>query len=185
MTLEEAQAKITELNKDIQTKDGEIAGLNDKVKNAGKELSEDDMKKIEQKFYNQGFDKAKNQFEDDKKDYLKKDDVDKMLSDRDSKYRVKTELLKIGALNPEKAFVNLSEDEIASIGTDDFKLEDFKANHADDIVFKTDDKGQPPKNITKDNKKPKQTVTADSYKEMSPSEKAKMSSEDKLALLRA
>ncbi|RLA68950.1 MAG: hypothetical protein DRG09_06905 [Epsilonproteobacteria bacterium] len=180
MTLEEALVKITSLEGEITTQKVSIAELS---KNAGK-LSDEDQKKIEQKAYNQGFDKAKNQFEGEKKDLLKKEDVEKLLSERDHLFKIKTDLREMGVKNADRAMKMIDEDDLKSFGTDEFKTDDFKTKYGDVLIFAKDG-SNPPKVITKDNKLPDQKkVTSDSYGDLSPTEKAKMSPDEKLALLR-
>ncbi|MCK5743961.1 MAG: hypothetical protein KAH30_04430 [Caldisericia bacterium] len=182
MTLEEAQTKITELTDQLKDRDGKIVEF---TKNAGKQLSEDDLEKIRQKADNQGFDRAKKQFETEKKDFISKGDVDKMLEDRDHLFATKTELLKMGVKNVDKAIKVIDEDDLESFGTADFKSDDFKTKYEDSIVF-GEAGGKPPhKPFTKDNKKPPhETVTADNYDQLSEKERNNMSDEDKLALIK-
>ena len=179
MTLEEAEVKITELEGTISTQTEKIVGLE---KNAGK-ISDDELKKIEQKSYNQGFDKAKNQFEGEKENLLNKDDVEKMLSERDFQHGVQTELLKMGISSPKKALKIIDEDDLKTFGTDAFKVDDFKNKYSDVLVFKNEGGGNHTP-ILKDNReqeKPK--MTAEQYSELSKDERMKIDPEVRASLI--
>jgi len=177
MTIEEAEAAIAELEKTNKELTDEIAGLGTNVG-----MSDEDLKKLEQKLYNKGFDAARNKLEEDKKNYLLKDDVDKMLAERDKKFSVKTALMKMGIKSPDKALKVIEEDDYEAFGTEEFKVEDFKSKYEDVLVFAKESGGH--KNITKNNKIPEQKITSSTYASMSASEKSKMSAADKLALLK-
>ncbi len=179
MTLEEALSKITDLETVIAENKNTIAGLEE---NAGKVLSEDDLKKLEQKSYNTGFDKAKNQFESDKKDMIGKDDVEKMLNDRDLVYKTKTELLKMGVKNPDKALKMIDESDLQGFGGEDFKADEFKSKYEDSIVFKSEG-GTPPVVMTKNNNTPKEKMTAETYAGLSADERKAVSREERQALM--
>ena len=179
MTLEEAEAKILELEGTITTQSEKIVGLED---NAGK-LSDEELKKIEQKSYNQGFDKAKNQFDGEKANLLNKDDVEKMLSDRDHEHNVETQLLKMGIKSPKKALKIIDEEDFKTFGTDSFKADDFKNKYSDVLVFK-DEGGGSHTPILKDNRdeeKPK--MTAEQYSELSKEERMKVDPDIRASLI--
>ena len=175
MTLEEA---LAEIEKQKET----IAELQ---KNAGKNkgLSEDELKKIEQKAYNQGFDKAKNQFESEKEGLLKREDVEKMLSEKDNLYKAKSTLKELGIKNPDRALKLIDEDDMKNITADDFKADDFQKKYGDVLVFGDSKKTHTP--ITIENKHQEKTrVTAEDYAKMSASEKAKVTNEQRAEMLK-
>ena len=183
MTIEEAQAKIKELTDALEAKDGKLAELQE---NAGK-VSKEELEKIEQRAYNKGFDKAKNQFTEEKKGYVSKDEVEQLLSARDKAFKTQRELLKMGIKNPERAMKIIDEDDLAKFGTDDFKVDDFKSKYSDVLVFKAEDNTPPPSNkpFTKNNSTPAtKKLTAEEYAEMSKEERAKLSNEERAELLK-
>jgi len=185
MELEEALALI-------ETQKTEIQGLKDTSKTALDDLTKTHEKAI-QVSYNKGFDKAKNASKDEVKDgYIKKEDVEEMLSKRDKSFSLQTALTKMGVKNPKRAMKSIDEDDLATIGSEDFNEEGFKKKYGEDIVFTSskkeeeeegDDKKQTPSNLTKNNKEAKTGLTAEKYAGMSKSERAKISTADKLALL--
>ena len=178
MTLEEALTRIGVLEADLGSRDTEINALKETAKSS---ISAEDFDKMKQKAYNQGFDKAKNQFEAEKEGFIKKDDVDKMLSERDSLNLKKVELFKMGIKNPDVALKIINEDDLSAIGTEEFKADDFKAKYSEDIVFSKEVNTHKPR--TKNNDTEDKKITAENYNELSDTQKAKMSEEDKLALL--
>lgn len=183
MDLEEAQARITEL-------EGEISTLTDTHTTALSDLTATHDKAI-QKSYNQGFDKAKNASKDEVKDgYVKKEDVEDMLSKRDLSHKRQSLLSKMGIKNPSRAMKSIDEDDLTTLGSEDFDEEKFRAKYEGDFVFSGDKKDgeKPPKkspsNFTKNNQNnQKAELTAESYNEMSAEEQAKVSTAEKLALL--
>ena len=178
MTLEEALARIGALEAELGNKDTEINALKEVAKSS---VSAEELDKIKQKVFNQGFDKAKNQFEIDKEGFIKKEDVDNMLSERDALNQKKVELFKMGIKNPDTALKIIEKDDLNAIGTADFKADDFKAKYADDIVFGGGSGTHKPR--TRNNDTADIKVTAENYNELSDTQKAKMSDSDKLALL--
>ena len=183
MELEEALAKIEELNT-------EVAGLKE---NAGK-IPAEELKKIEQKAYNQGYDKAKNAYEaqinDLKKEtgekYVQKEEVEKMLTERERAFKTQKELLKMGIKNPEKAMKIIDDEDLETFGTEAFKEEDFKNKYGDVLVFKKEESTPPEPNkpFTKNNTQPRAPkLTAEEYAKMSAEERAKVPKEDRDALL--
>ena len=182
MELEEALALI-------ETQKTEIQGLKDTNKTALDDLTKTHEKAI-QVSYNKGFDKAKNASKDEVKDgYIKKEDVEEMLSKRDKNFSLQTALTKMGIKNPKRAIKSIDEDDLATIGSEDFNEEDFRKKYSEDIVFTTssqeeeEESNKNSSNFTKNNKKVKTGLTAESYAGMSATERAKISTADKLALL--
>jgi len=184
MELEEALALI-------ETQKTEIAGLKDTHQTALSDLTKTHEKAV-QVSYNKGFDKAKNASKDEVKDgYIKKEEVEAMLLEKDNLFKRKSTLSKMGVKNPERALKIIDEEDLALFGSEDFKEDDFKKKYGEDIVFSTSsqkeedegDEKKPPSNITKNNQKPRTGLTAEKYAEMSDTERAKISTADKLALL--
>ena len=179
MELEEALALI-------ETQKTEIQGLKDTGKTALDDLTKTHEKAL-QVSYNKGFDKAKNASKDEVKDgYIKKEDVEEMLSKRDTNFSLQTALTKMGVKNPKRAMKSIDEDDLATIGSEGFDEEGFKKKYGEDIVFTTssnEEEHKKPSNFTKNNKEVKTGLTAESYAEMSATERAKISTADKLALL--
>ena len=185
MNLEEALAEIETLKtENSELKDSHKTALSDLTKTHDKAL---------QVQYNKGFDKAKNASENDIKDgYMKKEDVEKMLSDNSAKASVQIALTKLGVKNPKRAMKLIDEEDLATMNSDDFNEEDFKKKYSEDLNFtpsKKEDELEEeevkttPSNISKNNKKPKAELSADKYAEMPKSERDKISVADKLALL--
>ncbi len=184
MTIEEAEAEITKLKGELKIAEGKnaesvktIAGFEAKGKEAEKNL---------QAQYNKGFDKAKNQYEtDQEKNFIKKDEVEAMLTKRDKVHSTETTLMKMGVNNPTRVMKMIDEDDLNNFGTEEFKDEDFRKKYESVIVFGKAGGKTPPRVITKDNQKPKpEAVTSESYGDLSASEKGKMSDDQKLALLK-
>lgn len=183
MELEEALALI-------ETQKGQLADLKATNDKAVSDLTATHEKAL-QVSYNKGFDKAKNASEKDINDgYIKKEDVDKMLNDREKGFNTEKALLKMGVKNPKRALKAIEEDDLATIGEEGFNEEDFKKKYGDDIVFTTSSKeedldplNKDSKNITKNNEKPNEGLTAEKYADMSKADRDKVSTADKLALL--
>jgi hypothetical protein len=182
MELEEALALI-------DTQKTELQGLKDTHTTALGDLTKTHEKAI-QVSYNKGFDKAKNASKDEVKDgYVKKEDVEEMLSKRDKNFSLQTALTKMGVKNPKRAMKSIDDDDLSTIGSEGFDEEGFKKKYGEDIVFTSSQKEEEgehkkkPSNFTKNNKKVKTGLTAESYAEMSDTERAKISTADKLALL--
>ena len=136
--------------------------------------------------YNKGYDTSKNKFESEKDGFIKKEDVDKLLADRDTSFSRQSALRDLGIKNPKKAMKLIDEDDLKSLGTEDFKSEDFVKKYGEDIVFIKGDDGQPPKkpqNFMKNNQQQKEGLTAEKYEQMSTEERNKISTAEKLALL--
>ena len=181
LTLEEAELKIKELNDEITTRDTTIAEMKTV---AEKSTSSEDIKKAEQKAYTSGFNKAKNQADDDKKDFISKADVDDMLSKRDNSFKTQKALLAMGIKNPEKAMKLIDEDDLKSFNAEDFKAEDFKSKYEDVLVFKGEDKSPEHKPFTKNNNKPTTPkLTAEDYANMSELDRKKLSNDERSELL--
>lgn len=180
MELQEALDKIKEL-------EGKLDGVSDKQATAVKEATDKlgkEHKTALQVQYNKGFDASTNKHKDDKEGFISKEDVDKMLSDRDTSFSRQSALKSLGIKNPKNAMKIISDDDLATLGSKDFKEEDFKKKYGDDIVFTSQkEEAKKPSNFTKNNTKVKTDMTAASYAEMSTSERAKISTADKLALL--
>jgi len=182
MTLEEALALIETQKTEIQSiKDTSQTALDDLTKTHKTET---------QVSYNKGFDKAKNASKDEVKDgYIKKEDVEKMLSERDTNSTLQIALTKMGVKNPKRAMKSIDEEDLAKINSADFKEEDFREKYGEDIVFsaaakKEEEETKPPaSNFTKNNKNANTGLTAEKYAGMSATERAKISTADKLALL--
>jgi len=183
MDLEEALALI-------ETQKTEIQGLKDTHQTALNDLTKTHEKAI-QVSYNKGFDKAKNASKDEVKDgYIKKEEVEAMLLEKENLFKRKSTLSKMGVKNPERALKIIDEEDLALFGSEDFKEDDFKKKYGEDIVFSTSSQKEeeggekkPPSNITKNNQKPNTGLTAEKYADMSDTERAKISTADKLALL--
>jgi len=182
MTLEEAQAKIAELTEQAEAKDKTIAELNE---NAGKDkLSEAEVKKMEKRFFNQGYDSAKNKFEDEKKNLISKEELNSELEKRERNFKIQKELLKMGIKAPEKAMKIIEEEDLEKFGSEDFKVDEFKKRYEDVIVFKSEEKPNGnSNNFTKNNGEPKKAkLTAEQYAEMSKEERMKVPKEEREAL---
>ena len=180
MTLEEMEAKITELNGTIKAQKKTIVGMEDIAKNV---YSKEDYDKAIQKADNQGFDRGSAKVSDDKKDFISKTDVDEMLSERDRAYNTQKELLAMGIKDPVRALKMLDEDDVKAFGTDDFKVDDFKSKYKDVLMFK--DEEVAPANVdhkpfTQNNTKTRQPkLTAETYAELPKEERMKVSKEDR------
>jgi len=185
MELEEALQVIETLKGENATLKTENEGLNTKLTDTAsaheKEL---------QASFNKGYDKAKNKFEGEVGDgYIKKEDVEKMLSERERGHTVEKELLRLGVKNPDRAAKLIDEEDLLKFGGEDFNEEDFMKKYGDDIVFakpsgeEANGPKDAPSNFTKNNDKQEQPLTAESYAELSPAEQAKIPMAEKLALL--
>ncbi len=184
MTLEEALKKIEELNGLIDS--NKAKALEDTKTQLSEQAKTHD--KAIQLAHNKGYDSAKGKFETDKDGFIKKEDVDKMLSDRDTTYSRQSTLSKMGVKNPKRALKLIDEDDLKSFGTEDFKEEDFIKKYGDDIVFngKKEEEGEKknnPSNFMKNNDKQKEGLTAEKFEAMSSEERSKLSTAQKLALL--
>ncbi len=179
MTLEEAQAKITALETTITEKDTKIVGLEDNAKTL---VTKEDYDKAIQKADNQGYDRGKTTSDKSKEGFISKEDVDQMLSDRDILSNRKMILSKLGVKSPNKALGFIDNDDLELLGTDGFNEDDFKKKYDEDIVFGNATKQHIP--ITKNNSTPpKAKLTAETYSDMSPQERSKVSQSDRAALL--
>lgn len=185
MELEEALARIAELEGQIETLGTDhTTAINDLTKAHGKEV---------QKSYNQGFDKAKNASKEEVKDgYVKKEDVDEMLNKRDLAYKRTSLLSKMGVKNPKRALKSIDDEDLESMTGEDFDEEKFRDKYGEDFVFSSSQElkkevkkevKKTPSNITKNNKHQKAELTAESYADLSPEDRAKISTAEKLRLL--
>lgn len=184
MELEEALALI-------KTQASEIEGLKESNKTALGDLTTTHEKAL-QVSYNKGFDKAKNASATEMQDgYIKKEDVEAMLSEREKSANTELALTRLGVKNPKRAMKVIDDEDLALMGGNDFKEDDFKKKYSEDIVFskasekeKEEEFKQSPSNFTKNNKDKVNTgLTAEAYEAMSPSARAKIPVADKLALL--
>jgi len=183
MDLEQALAEIARL-KGEATK---VADTNKTALTEALKKAKEESDKALQVSYNKGFDKAKNASEEDKKNgYVSKEDVDKLLADRDTAFSRQSALRDLGIKNPKKAMKLIDEDDLASLGSEDFKSEDFVKKYGEDIVFTKqgeNNQQQQRQQHTKNNEQQKEGLTAEKYEAMSTEERAKVSTADKLALL--
>ena len=185
MDLEQALAEIEKL----KTK---ISGLADENATQLKTV-EDEHKKALQVQFNKGFDKAKNAVEDEKKDYLSKDDVDKMLAERDEAFNqtlatekkqatARETLLNLGVKNPSRSLKIIDEEDFNLFGTEDFNSDTFLEKYQDDIVFKKSESNLPSANFMKNNEKQVKKLTLAEYAEMPKEERMKLSQSEREAL---
>ena len=177
MELEDALKRIKEL-------EGNVTDLTGKHDEAIKALKSTHEKEL-QINYNKGFDKAKNASEDKiEKSFISKDEVQKMLADAKADSNIEIELTKAGVKNVAKAVKlidNKDEFDLTKFKEEnDFLFDDKKDNKEED---KKSNDPKPPANVTKNNENHKETMTAESYAQMSDEERGKVSTADKLALL--
>jgi len=181
MTLEEAESRIKDLEAELSEKEKEIAEFE---KNAGNVLSDEDIKKMQQKFDNQGYDRGKKQFEETLKNYVPKEEVEKKERELQRTYEIKTTLLKMGSKNPDMALKVIADEDLEDFGTDTFNADAIKEKYSEVLVFGDKGSNTPPPPRTRDNRVPDNKITAKNYDKLPESEKSKLSPEEKLALLK-
>lgn len=168
----------------IEAQKAQIAELSEKA-NAG--ISKEELDKEIQKAHNKGFDKAKAELSKDiETKYLGKDEVEKMLSERDRKFKAEKKLMELGFKATKRTMRMFDEEDFEALSSDDFDEEKFREKFPDIPGLPKEEEEAPyvpNAPFMKNNEKKKEKLTAEQYAEMKPEERAKIPQEEKLALL--